>query len=314
MKTEKRAYAVVTRATIPPMEHLFYLLGVDGLDICRTLAAAGFQPGDQVEIRPRFRDGNGHVCEYNPLDELPTNCGCASSERPSEIRPRVAPSERRFREALIGAFRQGKKPGDHACKQCHPFSEILIEGFQCWWHLGEALAAAPEGQEAPRGVCRGFDLLHERCDDCSGWHLPDEPAEEEFAEAGPEVPSALPPQVICDYGKLVGVGHQGGPHIQNEMCINPRPAYPLAARTERLDRSPLSNDEIAAAKARGWMAPLEIVRLLAEVENYRRSLAGATKETCPYGDTLADCAEFHLGIHPAKPGKDCKGPGALNGK
>lgn len=72
----KRAYAVVVGQNLKEGRWLSVQLEPG------SLAAAGFQPGDQVEIRPRFRDGNGHVCEYNPLDELPTNCGCASSEKP----------------------------------------------------------------------------------------------------------------------------------------------------------------------------------------------------------------------------------------
>lgn len=54
-------------------------------------------------------------------------------------------------DSLVGAYRQAKSPTDHACLQCAPYSELVIEGFVCWWHLGEALArsarAALRGEE-----------------------------------------------------------------------------------------------------------------------------------------------------------------------
>lgn len=56
--------------------------------------------------------------------------------RTAEIRPRVAPGEDRFREALIGAFRQAEKPIDHACGRCVPGGDLVAEGFICWWHIG----------------------------------------------------------------------------------------------------------------------------------------------------------------------------------
>lgn len=58
-------------------------------------------------------------------------------------RERLTKEVQQAREHLIGAYRQGKKPIDHACEQCAPYSEILVPGFVCWWHAGEALAVAP---------------------------------------------------------------------------------------------------------------------------------------------------------------------------
>lgn len=49
-------------------------------------------------------------------------------------------------DSLIGAYRQAKAPTDHTCAQCAPYSELVVEGFVCWWHQGEDLAMASQAE------------------------------------------------------------------------------------------------------------------------------------------------------------------------
>ena len=37
--------------------------------------------------------------------------------------------------------------GDHACKHCYPYSDVLVDGFVCAYHLACALLATTPGSE-----------------------------------------------------------------------------------------------------------------------------------------------------------------------
>lgn len=57
------------------------------------------------------------------------------------LRERVKALEK----SIVGAYRQARTPGDAACSRCLPYSELLIDGFVCWWHQGESMATAAQG-------------------------------------------------------------------------------------------------------------------------------------------------------------------------
>jgi len=40
--------------------------------------------------------------------------------------------------------------GDHACKECHPYSELATAGFQCGLHLAESMMQSDEESEKAR--------------------------------------------------------------------------------------------------------------------------------------------------------------------
>lgn len=53
----------------------------------------------------------------------------------------VATLKREHAQFARWIVQRGMLMGDHACVQCHPFSEMVVAGFICAYHL--ALAAQP---------------------------------------------------------------------------------------------------------------------------------------------------------------------------
>lgn len=137
--TEKRAYAVVREFNSP------------GHSIGERLAAAGFKPGDQVEIRPREAPSGQcsscasgeHVCSSDFCE-----CECPASwasEKPAEIRLRVAPGDEW--KSLQGYTLAELLSVAAAEDLSSTLANDLVLAAE---HFG-TLAAAPEGHEAPRG-------------------------------------------------------------------------------------------------------------------------------------------------------------------
>lgn len=52
-------------------------------------------------------------------------------------------------EASAAWYPGGVFPKDHACAECVPGGDIVIEGFRCSWHAAVALARPPDDSKPP---------------------------------------------------------------------------------------------------------------------------------------------------------------------
>lgn len=268
---DKRAYAVVEQ-----LNNSDYV----ELNFCRmtennALAAAGFAPGEQVEIRPREEPRELFACRicgavWGPLDanedrqliragstkplcEKP----CVSlasftnlaSEKPAEIRPRVAPGEESGELPQEAPRAADEWPTTHADKEAAAFRALNAAAPE----VPSALPHEPMeplferthaeslrlgmAETAPPSALPSLVTCAYRADphpsNSHGWDGP--------AECKAPRP-ALPEEVVCDSDPL--------PHSLAEddetPCANPRPAHPPAARVEREickeDGCPLATD------------------------------------------------------------------------
>lgn len=83
------------------------------------------------------------------LESMKNMCGKHHSMVPSErclsckveaLEAKVAQLEAE-NQRFARYFLQREAPGDWACKECRPTSDMLIEGFQCVFHLAQTRQA-----------------------------------------------------------------------------------------------------------------------------------------------------------------------------
>lgn len=209
--SRKRAYAVVYLAN-------------GGLHVQTggSLTQAGFQPGDEVEIRLRVAQGGdrptcgacgmptAHVC----LAAVNQPCGAivnvvgtsivkCENLRPCKAHP-TAPEEQEAPPAACGEE-----------VASFGYESICDEPMPCPRHPQPPATPAALPEEV---VCYDLDdIAHQkhvghRCRDSR---------------------PALPDLVVC---RWLALGHGMQPHIKNAVCKDPRPARPPAARTEQEKR------------------------------------------------------------------------------
>lgn len=202
MKTEKRAYAVVD---------VYGFLGVPGDGLKAAIAAAGFAPGDQVEIRPRVAPGEQLCKADRDLLEAARIYRAGIDDEAS------TPAMLQNLAKHVATMARVKPP---IFKSDRERNEDLLP------YDAEPLAAAPEEQEAPLGTCdsgkeEGSQAgerhrhygEHARLTSCSAWTLANAPSDPR---------PALPEEVVCDSDPL-----PHSPAKDDETpCANPRPAHP----------------------------------------------------------------------------------------
>lgn len=73
-----------------------------------------------------------HTTEWHEAHySYPRRAAAPLTDAPSEL---DAATLTIAREDIEQAVQQARIPGDWACAECHPQSNILIDGFQCWYH------------------------------------------------------------------------------------------------------------------------------------------------------------------------------------